>query len=86
MDDLHILHFWTGTVFDACWHHTLDVDPIQHAKIRRRMILELARFGRFGGGLHEWDDEPVSELQAWWNVLKEMMDHEDALARAAEDR
>jgi hypothetical protein len=73
-------------VFDAVWHLTLDVDPDLQERTRRKQILELARYGRLGGGLHDWDDEPVVELRAWWDALKELMDKEDSLASAAENR
>jgi hypothetical protein len=50
------------------------------------MILQLSRYARFGGSLHEWDDEPVRELRAWWETLREILAEEDSLQTAAEDR
>ena len=87
-DELHLFGFHTGTAFDAAWHHAIafTIEPEQQERNRMRMILELARYGRFGGGIHDWDDEPVRELRSWWGVLKEILDNENAISRTAEDR
>jgi hypothetical protein len=86
-DELHVYGFQTGTSFDAAWHHILQADPLEQEKTRRRQILQLARYGRFGGSSPcAWDDEPVTELRAWWRTLKEILDEEDSLSRASENR
>jgi hypothetical protein len=77
--------FRTGTVFDACWHHVLRVDPAEQEKTRRMQVLELSRYGRLGG-LHEWDDEPVRELRAWHAALRELLGGEPVLVAHGEDR
>lgn len=80
--------FWTGTVLDACWHLTdaVALDPAEHEQLRRRQILQLARYGRFGGGdIHQWDREPVGELLGWYAALKDLLDGEHALQASAEN-
>jgi hypothetical protein len=86
-DEVHSLSFFTGTVYDAVWHHTLELDPAKHVKMRRSQILQLSRYGRFGGGtISEWDEQPVSELRAWYEALKDLLDAEDALNKTLENR
>jgi hypothetical protein len=61
------------------------MDPVEQEKMRRKQILQLARYGRVGG-LHDWDEESVDELRAWYQALKEVLDSEEALGRVAENR
>lgn len=84
-----LLAVHTGTVFDACWYHTEAVVPAGEDDVddyRRHQILALARYGRFGGGnIHQWDDEPVEELNTWYRALVKLMDRESAMQATTEN-
>jgi hypothetical protein len=86
-ESLAVLAVRTRTPWDAFWPHALRLDPAQHAATRRKQILQLARYGRFGGGsIREWDDEPVSELRAWYGTLCEVLKEENAMSQRAENQ
>ena len=81
-----MLAFNTGTVLDACWWHGVDLDIQVRDDYRRYQVLALARYGRFGGSdVHQWDDEPLEELEAWYAALARLMEKEHAMQTSGEN-
>ena len=79
-----VLPTWSGTIFDACWANMLVLDPRELEEHRRKQIITLARYGRQPIG--QWDQVPVTELQAWYRSLAELMSEEAEAMRVTEDR
>ena len=75
---------WTGTGTDAFWHHLLVRDPVEFENLRRHQMMALGRYGR--QPISMWDEFDVTELDAWYAELKELITREGAASKAAEDR
>ena len=70
---------WSGTGLDAFWHHLLDLDPEELGRLRRHQIMALARYAR--APLLGWDDVEVTELQAWYSELRDLLKAENESSR-----
>lgn len=70
-----LLMVWHGGEgSDAYWTHHLEQDPGEMEKFRRHQIMALARYAR--APLLEWGGVDVSELRAWYDELKELLQAE----------
>jgi hypothetical protein len=75
---------WSGSGVDSFWHHLINIDPVALQKTRDHQKIALARYAR--QPLSMWDGRDVNELRRWYWALKDLLDQENEVAGAVEDR
>lgn len=74
-----LLH-WSpdSPVYNATWHVDYDEDPAELLRVRRRELVQMARYARAAvpGELLGWGDVDVREFRALYRELKEVLDDE----------
>lgn len=76
--------FHHGLMSDACWHRNVRIDPGERLAMRTKQKVYLARYGR--QDMFAWEHRELSELEAAFRALVELMRHENSLSRMGEDR
>jgi hypothetical protein len=85
-ESLETLCVRTRTPWDAYWYHSVRMDPGEHAAMRRKQVLQLARYGRMGSSPGDWDEVPVSEFRAWYQTLCDVLGDEHSTSRVMENQ
>jgi len=80
---INVLHFHSGTVVDAYWHHLVEIDVAEREKSRYRVKVFLARYGR--QNMLQWDDVEVAEIRRYADELAEMLTEENESTRVSEE-
>jgi hypothetical protein len=76
--------YWTGGREDGYWHLLADEDPAEAEKSRTMQKVYLARYARISP--FEWEHRDVTELDQYFAALAELIQKENTLSRASEDR
>lgn len=80
---INVLHFHTGTVVDAYWHHLIEIDVAEREKSRYRIKMFLARYGR--QNVLQWDDVEVAEIRRYAEELSNLLTEENESSRVNEE-
>lgn len=70
--------------YGAAWYAGALIDPFEMEKLRRRQKMYLARYAR--QDVFAWEGREVVELDRHFEELAAMMEEENGVQRAQEDR
>jgi hypothetical protein len=69
--------------FESFWHLLFWFDPDERLKARVKQKMQLGRYGH--QNFYQWDDKPLSEFNAAYDALADIMSAESASQSHAED-